>query len=265
MQQNKRSAVPLPDTFSLNDYFKRTGYTGTPDTDLATLTELMRHQLYTIPFENADIWRYNKTVSLQADHIVQKLLHMRRGGYCYEVNGLFCMVLETLGFTYTILGARPRYNYEGRRPITHMCILVYLGEEGYLCDLGFGEYGIREPLPLSATDIPIHQNGDTFMLLKQEDEYLLQMMIEHEFKDLYTFSPVPFEWIDFELASHFNSTSVNTIFTRKRLAFLQNAQGRIFLIDDEFSILRNNNRESSTLSENDYDAVMEEHFGITLQ
>lgn len=102
------------DNFDISTYFKRINYTGPAAGDTGTLHALMRHQLFAIPFENLDVLA-GKIVSLAPDDIADKLLTPGRGGYCYEVNGLFAMALEALGIPYRFVAARPMF-YPVRRP-----------------------------------------------------------------------------------------------------------------------------------------------------
>lgn len=256
--------IPMPAKFSLADYFARTGFTQTPTVDIATLKDIMTSQLRSIPFENIDVWKYKKTVSLATEDIFKKLVHTKRGGYCYELNGLFCMVLEELGFPYEMLGARPRFNYHRRRPKTHMVVLVTVKEKQYLCDLGFGGYGIREPIDLSVLDMDIMQNGDVFRLTKEGGEYVLQVKLEHGFADLYSFDTYPFEWVDYEIANFSNSNSPDTIFTQKKLAIMQKEGGRVFLIDNELKSIHEGITTKTFLDEHEYKTVLKEHFGIEI-
>ena len=89
------------DSFDLSLYFRRIGYSGPAAADTATLHALMRHQLFSIPFENLDV-QAGKIVSMEPDDIANKLLRQRRGGYCYELNGLFTMALEALGIAHVL-------------------------------------------------------------------------------------------------------------------------------------------------------------------
>ena len=85
------------DNFDLSAYFRRINYTGHAAADTATLHALMRHQLFSVPFENLDV-QAGKVVSLVPEDIADKLLHRGRGGYCYEVNGLFAMALDAFRY-----------------------------------------------------------------------------------------------------------------------------------------------------------------------
>ena len=141
------------ENFNISTYFKRINYTGPAGADTATLHALMRHQLFSVPFENLDV-QAGKVVSLAPDDIADKMLTQGRGGYCYEVNGLFAMALEALGIPYRFVAARPMF-YPARRPKTHMAIVAEVDSRQWLCDLGFGSYGIRAPMALDTLDVDI--------------------------------------------------------------------------------------------------------------
>ena len=251
--------------FDLNIYLKRIGFREEPKADLATLQSLMRHQLYSVPFENGDVW-HGKIVSLVPEEIVEKIVHKGRGGYCYELNGLFCMALEAIGIPYKMLAARPRYNYTERRPKTHMVLRVDIGAEFYLCDLGFGGYGLREPVNITRLPVEAEQGPDRFRVSRMNDlEYLLQVWLDGKWTDLYSFDLIPQEWIDYTLPNYFNSTSPDTIFTKKKLAILQNPTGRKFLIDNELKILSPNGVETRTIPDETYADVLKAEFGIEVR
>lgn len=189
------------DNFDISTYFKRINYTGPAAADTGTLHALMRHQLFAIPFENLDV-QAGKIVSLAPDDIADKLLTQGRGGYCYEVNGLFAMALEALGIPYRFVAARPMF-YPVRRPKTHMALIAEVESRQWLCDLGFGSYGIRAPMALDTLDVDIAQDFDTFRLsCSAEGEYLLQAKVAGEWASQYGFDLTPQEWIDFVPANY---------------------------------------------------------------
>ena len=94
--------------FILTDYLQRIGFVGESALDANSLCKLMRCHLQSIPFENLDV-QAGKIVSLVPEDIVNKIVYGKRGGYCYEVNGLFAMALTALGFEYDLIGARPMF------------------------------------------------------------------------------------------------------------------------------------------------------------
>ncbi len=203
------------DNFNISTYFNRINYTGPAAADTATLHALMRHQLFSVPFENLDV-QAGKVVSLAPDDIADKVLTQGRGGYCYEVNGLFAMALEALGIPYRFVAARPMF-YPARRPKTHMALIAEVESRQWLCDLGFGSYGIRAPMALDTLDVDITQDVDTFRLSRSaEGEYLLEAKVEGEWARQYGFDLTPQEWIDFVPANYLNSTHPDAIFVQKR-------------------------------------------------
>ena len=100
--------------FDISSYFKRINYTGPAAADTSTLHALMRHQIFSVPFENLDV-QAGKIVSLAPDDIAEKVLKKGRGGDCYEVKGPFAMALGALGVPYRFLAGRPGF-YPPRRP-----------------------------------------------------------------------------------------------------------------------------------------------------
>jgi N-hydroxyarylamine O-acetyltransferase len=115
------------ENFSLSAYLERIAYRGEAKADLTTLRALMRHQLLSVPFENLDV-QAGKIISLVPEDIVAKIVQRRRGGYCYEVNGIFSMALQALGIPYRYVAARPMF-YPARRPRTHMAIIAPLASQ----------------------------------------------------------------------------------------------------------------------------------------
>ncbi len=68
-------------------YLKRINYHQPLKADKATLFQLHQAHLYNVPFENLNI-QYNIPIVLTKDALYQKVVAGRRGGFCYEMNGL---------------------------------------------------------------------------------------------------------------------------------------------------------------------------------
>lgn len=242
--------------FSLHDYLNRIGFNGDVRPDFATLTALMSAQLQCIPFENSTV-RAGNIPSLVPHDIYSKLVTSSRGGYCYEVNGLFAMALTAIGFEWYFAGARPMF-YPARRPKTHMVVIVTIEGNHYLCDTGFGGYGLREPMKIGH-DQHADQNGDRFALMLQDTEYVLTSWVNDAWAPQYGFALIPQEWIEFTLANYFNATSPDAIFTQKKLAVMQTPTGRKILMDNTLKII---DKGITSITEVDYDLAAREHFGL---
>jgi N-hydroxyarylamine O-acetyltransferase len=130
----------------LDRYFARIGHRGPHEPALRTLRALHRAHLLAIPYENLDI-HLGRPITLDPETTFTKLVDERRGGWCYEMNGLFGRVLETLGFDVRYLsGAVGRATHGWRAQGNHLVLLVRL-DRPWIADVGFGD-GFLTPLPL---------------------------------------------------------------------------------------------------------------------
>jgi N-hydroxyarylamine O-acetyltransferase len=251
----------IEETFNLTDYCRRIGFMGELRADIATVQALMQHQLRSVPFENLDVLA-GKPISLNPADIVAKIIGQRRGGYCYEVNGVFAMALQALGIAYQFVAARPMF-YPVKRPRTHMALLVTLDGVEWLCDLGFGSYGIREPLRLDVLETPVTQGFDTFMLSQEGGDIVLKAQVEGAWAKQYGFNRCPVEWIDFAPANWLNSTHADAVFTQKPLIVVFTANGRNILFGDSFKQVEQGVTTQRMLAPHEQAEVLAAHFGLT--
>jgi N-hydroxyarylamine O-acetyltransferase len=155
--------------------------------------------------------------------------------------------------------------YPVRRPKTHMGIVVTLGEDQYLCDLGFGSYGIRAPLHLGSLDVEVAQDFDRFKMSKlNEIEYLMQAHVNGEWLNQYSFNLSPQEWIDFMPANYLNSTHPDAIFVQKYLIIKQNETGRVMLVGDSLKSIERGQETVRTIAEEERKQVLLEQFGLVM-
>ncbi len=130
----------------LEMYVDRIAYAGSRSATLETLGAVQAAHLSAIPYENLDI-HLGRTLALGSSAAYQKIVVERRGGWCYEMNGLLAWALEQMGFNVTLLSSsvlRPdRVTPDG----DHLLLRVTLEGTDYLVDAGFGN-GAIEPLPI---------------------------------------------------------------------------------------------------------------------
>ena len=164
-------------------YVARTGYAGPLAPTRETLVGLHRAQAYSIPFENLDI-HLGRPIGLDAASLSRKLLAERRGGYCYELNGLFGRVLRQLGFAVTNLVGRNLIAGAPLRPRAHQLLLVEAEGRAWVADLGFGGNTLLEPIPLETG--PAHRMGfDTYRLqAAPQHNYHLQLLLDGQWQSL---------------------------------------------------------------------------------
>jgi N-hydroxyarylamine O-acetyltransferase len=249
--------------FELPKYLNRICMHSAAGADIASITEMMRCQLFSVPFENLDV-QAGKAVSLVAEDIVDKLVHHHRGGYCFEVNGLFAMALGALGVEYQFVAARPLL-FAHLRPKTHMALVVNLQGEKWLCDLGFGSYGIRAPMRLDALDVALQQDGEVFQLGKlKPHEYVVQALVDGKWQSQYSFDLSPQEWVDFEPANYFSYANPESIFVKKLLVVLHTPDGRKILFGDAFKTVAQGETVRQLLKPQDRPRILRDEFGLQL-
>ena len=249
------------ENFNFADYCARIGFNGKAQADAETLAALMRGQLFNVPFENLDV-QAGKIVSIEPQDIVNKIVYHPRGGYCYEVNSLFAMALTALGIDYYFVGARPMF-YPARRPRTHMVIIATVAGEEYLCDLGFGSYGMRAPIPLSKINQVIQQDDDFFKLFCEDGEnYVLQALVDGEWVNQFGFDLYPHELLDFMPANYYNSTNPDAIFVKQLLIVKYNPLGRKILSGTRLKVIERGAVKVVDYLPQEISTVLEQEFGL---
>jgi N-hydroxyarylamine O-acetyltransferase len=220
----------------LDAYFDRIGFTGRRAATLDTLCALTRLHPDRIAFENLDVL-LGRPIRLDPASLWQKLVHGRRGGYCYEHNSLLLHVLLALGFEAAPLLARVLWQRDPARPIprTHMLLRVDLPVGAYVADVGFGVCNPTAPLALKAEAVQ-QTPLETFRLLAVNSEYQLQVRLANDWTDLYRFSPQPVLLVDCDPPNWFHSTCPDSPFTQHLLAGRAEADRRHFLLDTTYCV-----------------------------
>jgi len=204
----------LPRT-DLAGYFARIGYRGAAEPTVETLHALVAAHNRSIPFENLDPVMGVPVADLGPAALADKLVHRRRGGYCFEHNGLMGYVLDELGFGVERLAGRVVWmNTTGALPAqTHQVLSVTVpGVEGrFLVDIGFGGQTLTSPIRLDAG--PVQQTRhEPYRLVEQGEGYRLDAEVRGEWQPLYMFTTGPQPLIDLEVGSWYVSTHPNSFF-----------------------------------------------------
>jgi len=248
---------------NISAYLERINYHGATTPCAETLRALQLAHLLAVPFENLSI-HAGEPIVLQDEALFKKIVGSRRGGFCYEVNGLFAALLRALGFDVTMLSAEVA-NADGvySQPFDHMTLMVQL-DERWLVDVGFGD-SFLEPLLLDDTNeqprrddvYRIATDGGFFVLLRRE---------MNEWKPQYRFTLQPHVYNDYAQMCHYHQTSPQSHFTQKRICSLPTDSGRITISDMLWiETSRVTGRlERSLESPEEYATVLRERFGIVM-
>lgn len=194
----------LPDS-----YFARTAFTGPVEPTVDTLRGIVAAHNRSIPFENLDPLTGVPVIDLSAEALADKLIHRRRGGYCYEHNGLLGYVLEALGYGVQRLAGRVVWMHEDDSlpAQTHQALAVTLpdGDGPYLVDVGFGGQTLTSPIRLESG--PVQQTRhEPYRLLDHPEGFELQAEVRGTWQPLYLLNPNPRPRIDSEVGSWYVST-----------------------------------------------------------
>ncbi|MFQ5716022.1 MAG: arylamine N-acetyltransferase [Nitrospinales bacterium] len=222
----------------IDAYLERIKYKGSRGNSVQTLIDLHIAHAFNIPFENLDI-HLGRKISLDPTALFDKLIPGGRGGYCHEINSLFYFLLTQLGFEAKLLMARVMCGSDSTGPKLHQLLLVQTNAGDWIADPGFGGNGLIAPIPLRE-GVEEKQFADIFRLEARATRgYVLQSQIQDSWVDLYSFERVFYLPIDYILPNYYNSTSPDSIFTRKKICTKPTPEGRITLIDRELRIRRN--------------------------
>jgi N-hydroxyarylamine O-acetyltransferase len=249
----------------LDAYFARTGYTGPRTPTLETLHGLVRAHVQTIPFENLDVL-LGKPIELEPAAVVQKLVHDRRGGYCFEQNTLLLEVLTALGFHVRPLSARVRWqrprDYTPAR--THLLVRVEL-DEPWLADVGVGAMS-----PTSALRLAEHGEQATphepRRLHREGHMIYHQARLGDDWHDVCELTLEEMPVIDRIVANWYTSTHPQSHFKHRLLVARATPTGRVTLLNDTLSIRGADGvAEKQRVESHDHLVrILDEQFGITL-
>jgi len=161
----------------VSTYLARIGFEGDPNTSLDCLSRLQAAHQHAVPYENLDVFLGRKKL-LEVGELYQKMVLEERGGWCCELNGLFCWLLQAIGFTVRRVSAsyymedKQKYKEE----FDHLALIVTISEQEYLVDVGWGQPNQPlAPIRLSSS-CPHSQPSGDYRLQNDNDGH---MVLEH--------------------------------------------------------------------------------------
>ena len=220
----------------VKQYLERINIRTIQPVSYAFLAQLQLNHLSTVPFENIDIRRGIKIV-IDERSFYEKIVHRHRGGFCYELNGLFHWLLAELGFSVSIASSRVYIASEDRftQEFDHIVLLVTLGKT-FLVDVGFGDC-FRKPIAL--TGGAVEDISGTYRVKgpdPSQEAYLLQRRNNDQWQPVYSFTHYPRQLLDFSEMCAFNQTSPDSHFTKQMICSAATDKGRVTLSEDSLII-----------------------------
>ena len=250
-------------------YLTRIQYFEPTKPDVQTLQGLQNAHMLTVPFENLDIG-LKRPIRLDRQSLWNKIVVQHRGGFCYEVNGLFGWLLEETGFEVTYLNARDYHPEDDSFGIDfdHLVLLVRVSDEPirWLVDVGWGDTFTR-PLDIDAPDWQ-EQGLRAYRLEPFRSGYQLWQRGYHgEVERQYYFDLTPRQFpAEYEATCLYHQTSPASIFTRERIISRLTEDGRVSLDSSRLIVTKNGKRSERPFeNENEFHAFLKQYFDITLQ
>lgn len=233
-------------TPELSAYFARIGIAGSRGPTLAHLNEIILAHVQNIPFENLDVL-LGRPIDLAPEAIEHKLVHLRRGGYCFEQNALLLHVLEALGYTVKPVSARVRFSRprELTPPRTHLLLRVELDGESWLVDVGVGGLSPTCALRLVADVVQetpheprrlVREGSWQGFELRAPDAGLFhQAHIAGTWRDVCELTLEEMPPIDRELANWYTSAHPGSHFRDRLIVARATPAGRVTLLNRELT------------------------------
>jgi len=248
-------------------YLERIGYAKPVRPDAQTLAGLQAAHMQRIPFENLDIG-LKYPIKLDDQSLWNKLIINKRGGFCYELNGLFAWLLKQIGFDVTYLNARV-YDREGNLGIEfdHLALLVQVPgqSERWLADVGFGD---SFTYPLNLDDRSEQPQGLRAYRVDQVDNGFVswQKNYDGSWERHYFFDIQPHVFPDeYQEACLYHQTSPESPFVRGSIISRATGNGRVSLEDGRLIQTINGRREYLEIkSEDEHRLLLKKHFDVEL-
>lgn len=246
-------------------YFDRLGLT-LPD-QIIPNSELLAQLQYAhcthIPYENLDLLR-GVPLSLEHDKLFDKIITRHRGGYCFELNGLFGWLLRELGYQVTEYLAR-YLRGETTIPMRRHRVLKVVASDGvWICDVGVGEVAPRLPIRMEEGVVQT-QFGESYQLNREPFlGWTLSDLHHGQWRNFYAFTEEPQLNVDFVAPSFYCEKHPDSPFTSQEMFALKTADGRITLDGNVFKRFTADGVEVTTLETPQQMAEAYAKFGLSM-
>jgi N-hydroxyarylamine O-acetyltransferase len=253
----------------ISAYLQRVDYRGPLEPTAASLRKLHLAHLQSVPFENLDI-HLGVPIVLNLDRLFDKIVIQRRGGFCYELNGLFAALLKALGFQVKLLSARVVGEAVALGPeFDHLTLWVECPADGdgvrWLADVGFGDAFLT---PLRLDERGDQADGLRAYRIEDEDDqrWLWERGYDGNWARQYRFSLTPRQLHEFATMCEFQQTSPSSSFTHRRVATRATPAGRLTLRDDRLIVTQQGVKHEEPIeNEAQFRAQLRELFGLDLR
>ena len=248
-------------TFNVDAYLARIGAERPQALTPQSLQKLVRAHLEQVPFENLELTENQTQPSLEPEPLFQKVVLHRRGGYCFELNKLFYLLLQALGYDCHCVGVRCIQGRPEPRPISHRGIVVRFGEERWYCDVGFGGRGPKGILNLDHAGIQ-EICYERFQVLLEDGQYVIVYLEGENPVRMLKFRDEPYLDVDFEMLNGYYSLNPDSPFRRKRAVYRCTAEGWLGLRGDTYLTFQRGVYLEQEVPRENIKELLETQFGL---
>jgi len=244
----------------LHKYLRRIGYGGPLSPTRPTLHNLHRAHLLAIPFENIDVqMRIRPTFDIDATF--EKIVERGRGGWCYEMNGLFAWALRELGFSLDMIGAAVGRTKSGEKALmNHLALIVHL-DQPYLADVGFGN-GMLVPTPLR---VGAFNDGRFDFRLTHERDWWRFHNHRHN-GSTYDFTERPYDYSAFEHKARMLAATAESPFVQNLVVGRLTEDGMVFLTNAALQRFNGNEiAEETAPNARELERILRDYFGLEVE
>lgn len=252
----------------IDAYMKRIGFDKKLDLSYNVLEQLVYNHAMSIPFENIDI--QNKVpIRLDTSAFYNKVIHGGRGGYCYELNGLFYELLSSVGYNVRRVMSRVANGKSIGPEFDHLALIVTIAEEEYLVDVGFGDFALK-PLHLSTNSLQSDDratfridnhgmlDGKHYKKVEKESPLNKELLLK------YYFTTDAQELNDFANMNKHQQISPDSHFVRNYICTMPTEQGRMSILNNKAVFTYKDKKRSRKVNDDERAYLVSKYFGISI-
>lgn len=240
---------------------------GLPPLAQPNMVDLQRAHLFSVPFENLDIHR-RLSISLRFEDVFRKLVHDRRGGFCYEQNSLFRWALLELGYEAHLVQAQV-YSTKKKEygpPFDHMAVWLETPAGPFLADVGYGNAPLA---PIAIEDgAEVQGTAGRYCMERMESgRYQLSHKKGGQWIPDYMFDLQARRMEEYEPMALYHQTAAESPFTQKRLISLPRPEGgRVSISGNELKITAADGEQKVAVLEDEqaFQRALAQYFGFSL-
>lgn len=246
----------------IDQYLDRIGAERPRELTPASLSVLTRAHLEHIPFEVLQLSEAHEEPSLEPEDLFEKVVRNRRGGYCFELNKLFYLLLDALGFDCYPVGVRVLMGRPEPRAISHRGVVVCFGDDKWYCDVGFGGQGPKGILRLGDTGVQT-LTYESFRVLREEDgSYVIIHLNGDQQTRMLKFRDEIWLDVDFALLNGYYANHSHSPFNKRKILYLCQPEGWISLVGDSYTTFVCGQTTVRTVTEEEAKALTATQFGL---